>query len=72
MICLQASGDRHEATPIWARHHSLGALLLVLGGDVMMGTRLAAVGAGVVAKGTHTLQVGLEISTGYNHGTAEL
>ena len=67
MVCLQASGDWHEATPIRARDHALGALLLVLGGDVMMGTGLAAVGAGKVAERTCPLQVDLKVATGYDH-----
>ena len=71
MICLQPSGDRHKTTPIWAWYHSLGALLLVFGSDVMMSARFAAVRAGVVTKGTHPLQVGLKISPRYNHGTSE-
>ena len=67
MVCLQASGDRHEATPIRARDHALGALLLVLGGDVVMGTGFAAVGAGEVAERTRPLQVDLEVAAGYYH-----
>ena len=67
MICLQASGDRHEATPIRARDHALGTLLLVLSGDVMMGTGLAAVGTGEVAERTRPFQVGLKVAAGYDH-----
>jgi hypothetical protein len=71
VVCLQASGDRYEATPIRARHDGLGALLLVLGGDVMVGTGFAAVGTGEVTKRTRPLQVDLEVATGYHHRTSE-
>ena len=67
MVCLQASGDRHKATPIRTRDHALGALLLVLGGDEMMGTGFAAVGAREVAERTRPLQVDLEVTAGYYH-----